>query len=116
MNLYFRKRWYWFIPFALLAAVAFGFVVMALWNALLPVIFNLPKISFWQAIGLLLLIRILFGGFGHRGWYAHRHFHGNMRAKWEKMTPEEREHFFQHLHHHRNPWFDRREATDKDVE
>jgi hypothetical protein len=115
MRSYFRRRWYWFIPLAILAAVVFGYVVMALWNALLPGIFNLPKINFWQAVGLLLLIRILFGGMGRHGWHANRHYHGHMREKWEKMTPEERERFYQHLHRH-HPWCDRPETEKKDTE
>ena len=47
----------------LLAATVFSFVVMWLWNRLMPVIFGLHAISFWQALGLLVLSRILFGGF-----------------------------------------------------
>jgi hypothetical protein len=44
------------------AAIA---VVMLLWNALLPAIFGITAINFWQAAGLIILIRILFGGMGH---------------------------------------------------
>ena len=45
-----------------------GKLVMSLWNWLLPPLFGLPAITFWQGLGLLLLCRILFGGFGsHSG-------------------------------------------------
>lgn len=76
----------------LLAATVFGFVVMWLWNWLMPVIFGLHTISYWQAWGLIVLSKILFGGFhGHHG------FRENWRARlirrWEDMTPEEREKF-----------------------
>lgn len=92
------RKWYLFVPLAIVAGVAFGFITMLLWNALMPVIFNLPVINFWQAAGILILSRILFGGFGH-GRRHHRHMHHNFRAKWENMTPEERERFSQ-IHKH----------------
>jgi hypothetical protein len=77
-----------------LAVIAgFGLAVMLLWNALVPSIFGITAIDFWQALGLLALCRILFGSFG----VGHRigaHFHRNpVREKWQKMTPEEREEF-----------------------
>jgi len=84
-----RKRWL-IIPVGLLAVVVFamigGNVVRWLWNALLPPLFGLPTVSFWQALGLLALCRILFGGFGmHGGSGSH------YRRRWEAMTPEERD-------------------------
>lgn len=42
----------------------FGYALMYLWNWLMPLIFGLPIITFWQALGLCLLSKILFGGFG----------------------------------------------------
>ncbi|HXA75919.1 MAG TPA: hypothetical protein VNV41_02195 [Candidatus Acidoferrales bacterium] len=76
----------------LLAATVMSFVVMGLWNWLMPALFALHRISFWQALGLLLLGKILFGGFrGPRGPYVH--WRGRMMERWEKMTPEEREKF-----------------------
>jgi hypothetical protein len=58
-------------PLAILGMALFilisGTIVMLLWNALLPSLFSLPVISFWQALGILLLCRILFGGVGMRG-------------------------------------------------
>ncbi len=42
-------------------AVLFGFIVMWLWNALMPTIFNLPEIGYWQAVGLVVLSHIFFG-------------------------------------------------------
>jgi len=68
----------------------FGYVVMRLWNWLMPALFGWHGITFWQAIGILVLSKILFGGFhgrhGGRGHWRHR-----MSERWEKMTPEERE-------------------------
>jgi hypothetical protein len=76
------------LTFATLALAAFGYVVMSLWNAVLPAVTGLHAITFWQAVGLLVLSRILFGGLRGRG-----HWRGRMQARWQQMTPEERERF-----------------------
>ena len=72
-----------------------GFVVMALWNWLMPAIFGLHTITYWQAYGLLILSKILFGGFrGGRGRGPcgdRRDWGRRMAERWEQMTPEERE-------------------------
>lgn len=47
--------------------VLFGFIMMWLWNALMPDIFGLPVITYWQGVGLLILAKIMFGGFGGGG-------------------------------------------------
>ena len=97
-------------PLAILGIMIFtaigGGVVMLLWNWLAPTLFGLRLITFWQAIGLLALCRILFGGFGlggggHRN--SRRRMEGRIRERvrermaerWEQMTPEERERFRQ---------------------
>ncbi len=68
---------------------ALGWVVMALWNWLLPDLFGIKAIGYVQAMGVLLLSKILFGGFrGHCGGHAKWHQH-----RWENMTPEDREKF-----------------------
>ena len=91
-----RRHWFlralMIIPLVILALALFGFVVMSLWNWLTPALFGWKLISFWQAVGLVILARILFGGFrGHRG--PGRHWRYRMMERWEKMTPEEREKF-----------------------
>jgi hypothetical protein len=74
-----------------------GFVVRELWNWLLPSLFGWPRVTFWQALGLLALSRILFGGLGrHRGGGGPR-WRRRMAERWERMTPEERERFRQGL-------------------
>ncbi len=84
----------------ILAVLAIGFVVMYLWNWLIPALFNGPVISFYQALGILVLSKILFGGFkkgGHcnqchkGGWRGH--LKEKMENKMSCMTPEEREKF-----------------------
>ena len=72
--------------------LGFCFSVRELWNWLMPAIFGLPRVGFSQALGLLLLSRILFGGF--RGWPGHgRRWGHRMGERWAEMTPEEREKF-----------------------
>lgn len=92
------------IAIVIVAALAMGFVVMHLWNWLVPGIFGLRMITFWEAIGLLLLSKLLLGGFhkhgGRAGWKRH------MEEKWEKMSPEERERFRKGI---RGCWGDRKE-------
>ncbi len=83
------------VTFIIVATLVFSFLVMGLWNAILPEVIGVKPISFIQALGLLLLSKILFGGFHGRG------FKGNggpmwsrsMKEKWNAMTPEEREKF-----------------------
>ena len=107
MKTMFRRSWYFFIPLGILAFAAFGFFTMHLWNWLMPLLFHLPEITFWQTIGLMILSRLILGGFrGHHG-RAHGHSRRHMHEKWENMTPEEREKFREHIHSHRPPWIHR---------
>jgi hypothetical protein len=81
-------------PLALVGMVVFvtfgGWLVMSLWNWLLPSLFAWPRVTFWQALALLALCRILFGSLGFRG-QSRGHYRGRMAERWMKMTPEERE-------------------------
>jgi hypothetical protein len=90
-----RKRKLFFIaPLAILGMVLFiaigGEIVLRLWNWLLPPLFGWRQITFWQAIGILALCRILFGGFGWHG-STRSNVRRRMAERWERMTPEERE-------------------------
>ncbi|MGC2300096.1 MAG: hypothetical protein WA476_14915 [Acidobacteriaceae bacterium] len=90
-----RNKWIFFVgPLALAAFIAIcGEVVMHLWNWLLPMLFGWRHINFWQALGLLVLCRLLFGGMSHG---SNRSGPRRRRdEKWEAMTPEEREKFRQ---------------------
>ena len=88
-----RRRWIFkgagFVVLAVAVLAALSFVVMTLWNALVPALFAGPAVSFWQAAGLLVLSRLLFGGLRGRGGHGWRH--RGWHRHWEKMTPEERE-------------------------
>jgi hypothetical protein len=70
--------------------------VQLLWNWLLPALFGWREVTFWQALGLLALCRILFGGFGMHG-PGRSGVRRRMAERWEQMTPEERERFRQGL-------------------
>lgn len=93
-----RKRWFWLAPLAILGTVAFvavgGEIVLQLWNWLLPSLFGWRLITFWQALGILVLCRILFGRMGGRGFHR-SNFRRRMGGRCQRMTPEERERFRQ---------------------
>jgi len=120
----------------LVTCAAFAVAVMLLWNALLPQIFTLPQISYLQAVGLLILARLLFGGIGgdlrghgaHRGMRRDGHpFHNvnKLREKWMNMSEEERKEFMEkeknfsnffheRFSHNRDPFHnDEREKKDE---
>jgi hypothetical protein len=94
-------------------AIAFGFGIgtMYLWNWLVPALFGGPMLTFWQTVGLLVLSKILFGGFG-KGCYGGRHSGGPWRPYWKdkmnSMSPEDRERFKQKM---KEKWCYREEST-----
>jgi hypothetical protein len=69
---------------AALFALILGIVVQMLWNWLMPDIFGLKEISYWQAVGLLFLGKLLFGGFGHRGSHHHKKPSRPYSKDWQK--------------------------------
>jgi hypothetical protein len=81
-----------FVVFAAVAVTMASVVVMTLWNWVMPVTFGLPPLTLGRAFALLLLSRLLLGGFagpmGRRTHWRHR-----MRERWEQMSLEERERF-----------------------
>lgn len=54
-----------FIGIIVLVTLLLGYPLMFLWNWLMPIIFGLPKITFWQAIGLNFLSSILFKSYNN---------------------------------------------------
>jgi len=97
-----RWKWFWIAPLAIIAIPLFlfvgGEVVMHLWNWLLPPLFGWRTLGFWQALGLLALCRILFGGLGGHGRGGPRgNFRNRRGGRWKNMTPEEREQFRQRM-------------------
>lgn len=100
-----RRKWIFIAPIAAIAIVAIavigGAIVQYLWNWLFPSLFGWRQITFWEAFGLLVLCRILFGRGGHgvsRSNIRRRieeRVEQRMADRWDRMTPEERERFRQ---------------------
>ena len=93
-----KRKLFWIVPAAIVGLALFifigGEIVMRLWNWLLPSLFGWRQITFWQALGIMVLCRILFGGFGgHRSGRHHfrRRIQERMEERYASMTPEERE-------------------------
>jgi len=87
---YWGKKVAFFVILAPLFILAFGYFVMTLWNFTLPAIFGVSTITFWQAIALFILSKILFSGF--RGGWGHKP-HGPgayWGSKWKSLSDEER--------------------------
>lgn len=110
-NLFYKGRFI-FIPIAVAAFVSLiSFAVMQLWNHLLPDILHVTAITFWQAMGIFILCKILFG-FGHkggRGWGGRGGapwMRQKMEERFKSMTPEEKEKFKQKMRDRANcgPW------------
>src|SRR5688572_6981874 len=96
------KRRFWFgkavmiLVFCTAFVMLFSYIVMRLWNGILPDVLGVRTISFWQAMGILVLSKILFSGFG--GFHQKKEqfknrFRQKMLDKWEHMTPEEKQKF-----------------------
>ncbi|MFN0036022.1 MAG: hypothetical protein ACKVUS_13245 [Saprospiraceae bacterium] len=92
-------KWKWAakaIALGLLFITAITFATMLLWNHLAAATFGLPVLTFFQTLGLMLLGRLLTGGFGSRGSWrgrgpGHRMRGHYWRERWQNMTPEQRE-------------------------
>jgi Ca2+/H+ antiporter, TMEM165/GDT1 family len=83
-----------FAVIAVLFIAVFSYIVMRLWNWLTPALFGWHVITFWQALGILVLSKILFGGFRGRSG-PHMYWRRRMMERWARMSPEEREKFRQ---------------------
>jgi hypothetical protein len=90
------------LTFFLVGTLVLGLVVMLLWNALIPDLFHGPSMSFWQAVGLLVLTHILLRGWGrwfHSNGWRHERWRRKFEEKLAAMTPEEREKFKEEWQH-----------------
>ena len=92
-----KKTWIRKIPFviaiAALGIVVFSGAVMLLWNSILPAVLHVGTITLLQAMGILLLSKILFGGLKGRHRMAGGWCRKKLTARWQNMTPEEQEKF-----------------------
>lgn len=85
MKRHFSKKFFFQKLFFVLVIIALiSLIVLLLWNWLMPAIFNLPEINYLQAIGILILSKILFLGIGK---HNHRD-HWKNREYWEKRFKE----------------------------
>jgi Spy/CpxP family protein refolding chaperone len=113
------KNAFKFIFFAALFVAVATFATMSLWNWLMPLIFHLPMLTFWQALGLLVLSRILTGGFGRGGqggWARGRAWKRQMQQRMEAFSPAEREKFRQQMRNRCAGSWGRQAATDNTAE
>ena len=105
---YRRGRFLFFIPLFIIGVLVFGGVVMLLWNNVLAPVVHISTITFWQALGILVLSKILFGGFrggrGPRQYYWRERMRQKMKQRWDSMTPEEKEKFKNHLQNRCGDW------------
>jgi len=105
-----RKKFILF-PFGIAALLALiSYVVMLLWNNLLPEILHVSPITYWQAMGIFILSKILFGfGKGNGGgqWGKRK-----MIQRFEAMTPEERVVFKDEMKHKMCSWKKQREDNN----
>jgi hypothetical protein len=106
----YKKMKLWKGVMLLVGAAVLGALVMWLWNWIMPTLLTgAMTIDYWRALGLLLLCRILFGGFrghGHHGTWQEKREHWQ---RWQAMTPEEREQF----HKQRANWCRPRNTEEK---
>ena len=102
------------LVFVVLFALVFGFLVKWLWNFLMPDLFGLKAITYWQAFGMVILAKLLFGAFGghhHDRWGKHHppfrrwhdHFHKAEEEPWSKKS--------RHWKHYKNYWQDEGKAA-----
>jgi hypothetical protein len=108
-----ERKVFFFILIAIVAVLFFSTVVMLLWNNILAEVLNISTITFGQALGILILSKILFGGW-RGGWGGGRHHWKNrMQQKWSSMTPAEREKFKEQWQKRCGPWgssFDKKDT------
>ena len=113
---WFKKIFFFILCFAG-AVLFFGAIVMGLWNAILPEVLGVKAITFLQALGILLLSKLLFGGFSGRRWGGRGHeWKKQMKEKWNGMTPEEREKFKTEWKNRCGAWNRQRQADDMSVD
>lgn len=97
------------VAFGLVAIAAVGFITMYLWNWLVPELFHGPELTFWKALGLLALTKILFWSFAKKHHTPGGHWRPYWKDKWNAMSAEDREKFKQKM---KDKWGCRVETTE----
>jgi hypothetical protein len=102
------RRFRYFIPLIILVFIAvFGAAVYGLWNGVLTEVIGVKAITYWQALGILLLAKILFGGFPCRGGRCGpwgRHCRPEAMEHWKSLTPEQRDQFRSEMRRRFGDW------------
>lgn len=104
------------LGFAGLLALVFGAAVMWVWNMLMPAVFGLSKITFWQAFGMVILAKLLFGGFSpHRRDRSHKddRLHHDWHFPWKRSKAQRQDlksHYRDWKYYHRF-WHDEGQAA-----
>ncbi|MCU7613952.1 hypothetical protein N0B16_05840 [Chryseobacterium sp. GMJ5] len=94
MNNKYKKSWALLFLCPPLILLAVALIVMWLWNSILPDVLSVKAITYWQAMGILVLSKILFGGFhGKFGQGMRDMKEKHLKHKMEAMSPEEKEKF-----------------------
>lgn len=89
-----HRKWFFLAPPLIIGVVLFfGWIVMQLWNYALVPALHIGTLTFWQGVAILILSRILFGGFGKGGGWKQSNKHQQLRQKWSSMSEEERVQF-----------------------
>src|ERR1700741_3043838 len=112
---FWAKKIIGFIILAFAVTALLSFVVMGLWNNILAVVLHISTVTFWQALGILVLSKILFGGFkggwrGGRGGHWRKEWQEKWEAKMQGMSPEEREKIKQEWRNRCHVWGTGRDA------
>jgi len=91
------KRFIFFVPLIIALIFVMGFVIQYLWNALLPEIIGVGTVTYWQAMGILLLSKILFGGFSggkdkkSKKRNCKKSKISDLKEKWNQLDDEQKE-------------------------
>ena len=103
------------IAFAVVFALVFGIVVKLLWNWLMPAIFGLGEISYWQAFGIVILSKLLFGAFGHRHKDHSNHFQKKFLDRKEDFRADRKEdEMIEGWKHYKQYWRDEGKTAFED--
>lgn len=100
------RRLRWLMPFAVIAFLGvFTFIVYKLWNGVLTDVIGVKAITYWQALGILVLAKILFGGFPGKGGRCGPPWREKMMSRhWASLTPDEREKFREKMRSRFGDW------------
>jgi len=100
-----KRKFVFAIPVMIIAFVFLGgLAVMLLWNAILPAVLGISVITFWQAIGILVLSKILFGGFRGGPWGGRRGGPPHWKNQWVNMSDEEKEKMKEEMMKRKEEW------------